>query len=71
MARCILAAIGGGGFYAWQQGLLDQAVDKGTELVESTTQTIQQEIGTRSGTRAGAGTRTGGRNPSQCRNRNL
>ena len=40
----VLAALGGGGFYAWQQGLINDAMDKGTELVDSTTQSIEAEL---------------------------
>jgi formylglycine-generating enzyme required for sulfatase activity/serine/threonine protein phosphatase PrpC len=40
----VLAALGGGGFYAWQQGLLSDAMDKGTELVDSTTKSIEAEL---------------------------
>ncbi len=40
----VLGLLGGGGFYAWQQGLVDQAIDKGTELAESAQQTIEAEL---------------------------
>ncbi len=40
----VLGLFGGGGFFAWQQGLLDQALDKGSELVESTQQSIEAEL---------------------------
>ena len=40
----VLVALGGGGFYAWQQGLLSDAMDKGTELVDSTTKSIEAEL---------------------------
>jgi len=40
----VLAALGGGGFYAWQQGLLSDAMDKGSELVDSTTKSIEAEL---------------------------
>ena len=40
----VLGVLGGGGFYAWQQGLVDQALDKGSELVESTQQSIEAEL---------------------------
>mgnify|MGYP003572085549 CR=1 FL=1 len=40
----VLAVLGGGGFYAWQQGLLGDAMDKGTELVDSTTKSIEAEL---------------------------
>jgi formylglycine-generating enzyme required for sulfatase activity/serine/threonine protein phosphatase PrpC len=40
----VVAALGGGGFYAWQQGLISEAMDKGTELVDSTTKSIEAEL---------------------------
>ena len=40
----VLGLLGGGGYFAWQQGLIDQALDKGTELVESTQQSIEAEL---------------------------
>jgi len=40
----ILGLLGGGGYFAWQQGLVDDAMKKGTELVESTAQTIEAEL---------------------------
>ncbi|MDH3387353.1 MAG: SUMF1/EgtB/PvdO family nonheme iron enzyme [Gammaproteobacteria bacterium] len=40
----VLGALGGGGYFAWQQGLVDDAMQKGSELVESTTQTIEAEL---------------------------
>ena len=40
----VLALVGAGGFYAWQQGLVDDAMNKGTELVDATTKTIEAEL---------------------------
>jgi len=40
----VLAILGGGGFFAWQQGFINDAMDKGSELVESTTQSIEAEL---------------------------
>jgi formylglycine-generating enzyme required for sulfatase activity/serine/threonine protein phosphatase PrpC len=40
----VLGLLGGGGFFAWQQGFIDSAMEKGTELVESTAQTIEAEL---------------------------
>jgi formylglycine-generating enzyme required for sulfatase activity len=40
----VLALFGGGGFFAWRVGLVDKAVDKGTELVETTAQSIEAEL---------------------------
>ncbi|MDH3218298.1 MAG: SUMF1/EgtB/PvdO family nonheme iron enzyme [Gammaproteobacteria bacterium] len=40
----VLGALGGGGYFAWQKGLVDEAMQKGTELVESTAQTIEAEL---------------------------
>ena len=40
----VLAVLGAGGFFAWQQGLVDDALNKGTALVEATTKTIEAEI---------------------------
>ncbi|MDJ0776735.1 MAG: SUMF1/EgtB/PvdO family nonheme iron enzyme [Gammaproteobacteria bacterium] len=40
----VLGVLGGGGFFAWQQGLVDQAIDKGNELVESTQESIEAEL---------------------------
>ena len=40
----VLAILGGGGFFAWKQGLISDAMDKGSELVESTTQSIEAEL---------------------------
>jgi formylglycine-generating enzyme required for sulfatase activity/serine/threonine protein phosphatase PrpC len=40
----VLAILGGGGFFAWQQGYVNDAMDKGSELVESTTQSIEAEL---------------------------
>ena len=37
----LIVAIGGGGFFAWQQGFVDDAMQKGTDLVESTTESIE------------------------------
>jgi formylglycine-generating enzyme required for sulfatase activity/serine/threonine protein phosphatase PrpC len=37
----VAVLLGGGGFYAWQQGLVDEAMKKGDALVESTTQAIE------------------------------
>ena len=40
----VLVLLTGGGLFAWQAGLVDKAVDKGTELVETTTQSIEAEL---------------------------
>jgi formylglycine-generating enzyme required for sulfatase activity/serine/threonine protein phosphatase PrpC len=40
----VLAILGGGGFFAWKQGLVSDAMEKGSELVESTTQSIEAEL---------------------------
>ncbi len=40
----VLGVLAGGGYFAWDQGLVDDAMEKGTELVESTTQTIEAEL---------------------------
>ncbi len=40
----VLGLLGGGGFFAWKKGFIDDAMQKGTELVESTTQTIEAEL---------------------------
>jgi formylglycine-generating enzyme required for sulfatase activity/serine/threonine protein phosphatase PrpC len=40
----VLAVLGGGGFFAWKQGLIDDAMDKSTEMVESTTKSIEAEL---------------------------
>jgi formylglycine-generating enzyme required for sulfatase activity/serine/threonine protein phosphatase PrpC len=40
----VLALLGGGGFFAWKQGLIDDAMEKSTEMVESTTKSIEAEL---------------------------
>ncbi|MDC1287957.1 SUMF1/EgtB/PvdO family nonheme iron enzyme, partial [Gammaproteobacteria bacterium] len=40
----VLAILGGGGFFAWKQGMINDAMDKGSELVDSTTQSIEAEL---------------------------
>ena len=40
----VLILVAGGGFFAWKRGVIDDALDKGTELVETTTQTIESEL---------------------------
>jgi formylglycine-generating enzyme required for sulfatase activity/serine/threonine protein phosphatase PrpC len=40
----VLGLLGGGGFFAWQVGLVDKAVDKGTEIVETTAESIEAEL---------------------------
>jgi len=40
----LLCLLGGGGYFAWQAGLLGKAMEKGTELVETTTQSIEAEL---------------------------
>jgi formylglycine-generating enzyme required for sulfatase activity/serine/threonine protein phosphatase PrpC len=40
----ILVLLGGGVYFGWQRGLLDDALHKGTELVESTTRSIEAEF---------------------------
>jgi len=40
----VLAILAGGGFFAWEQGIIDDAMDKGSELVNSTTQSIEAEL---------------------------
>ncbi|MFT5217992.1 MAG: formylglycine-generating enzyme required for sulfatase activity/serine [Planctomycetota bacterium] len=39
----ILGLVCGGGYFAWQQGLVDQAMQKGSELVETTKQSLESE----------------------------
>ena len=38
----IMGALCGGGYYAWQEGLIDQAVEKGTEWAELAQQQLEQ-----------------------------
>src|SRR5210317_1625743 len=40
----VLAVLGGGGFFAWKQGLIDDAMEKSTEMVESTAKSIEAEL---------------------------
>jgi formylglycine-generating enzyme required for sulfatase activity/serine/threonine protein phosphatase PrpC len=40
----VLAILGGGGFFAWKQGFVNDAMEKGSDLVESTTQSIEAEL---------------------------
>jgi len=40
----VLGLLAGGGYFGWQSGMLDNALQKGTELVESTSQSIESEI---------------------------
>jgi len=40
----LLAVLGGGGFFAWKQGLIDDVMEKSTEIVESTTKSIETEL---------------------------
>ncbi len=40
----VIGLLTGGGYYAWQKGLVDDAMEKGTELVETTTQKIEAEL---------------------------
>ena len=40
----VLAILGGGGFFAWKQGFVNDAIEKGSDLVESTTQSIEAEL---------------------------
>ncbi len=40
----VLALLGGGIYFGWQRGLLDDALQKGTELVETTTRSIEAEL---------------------------
>jgi len=40
----VLGLLGGGGFFAWKKGIIDDAMEKGSDLVESTTQTIEAEL---------------------------
>jgi len=40
----VLGLLGGGGYFAWQAGLLGKAMEKGTEIVETTTQSIEAEL---------------------------
>jgi formylglycine-generating enzyme required for sulfatase activity/serine/threonine protein phosphatase PrpC len=42
----VIGLLGGGGYFAWQKGFIDDAVEKGTEIVETTTQTIETELQT-------------------------
>ena len=38
----VLLALGGGGFFAWQQGFVDDAMQKGNELVDASKQAVDQ-----------------------------
>ncbi len=40
----VIGLLGGGGYFAWKEGLIDDAIDKGTELVETTAETIEAEL---------------------------
>ncbi len=40
----VIGVLAGGGYFAWDKGLVDDAMEKGTELVESTSQTIEAEL---------------------------
>jgi formylglycine-generating enzyme required for sulfatase activity/serine/threonine protein phosphatase PrpC len=40
----VFVGLAGGGFFAWKNGIIDNAVEKGTELVESTAETIGAEL---------------------------
>ncbi|MDH3633492.1 MAG: SUMF1/EgtB/PvdO family nonheme iron enzyme [Gammaproteobacteria bacterium] len=40
----VLGLLGGGGYFAWEKGFVDEAVEKGTEIVETTTQKIEAEL---------------------------
>jgi formylglycine-generating enzyme required for sulfatase activity/serine/threonine protein phosphatase PrpC len=40
----VLAVLGGGGFFAWKQGFIEDALEKSTEMVESTTKSIEAEL---------------------------
>ncbi len=40
----LLALIGAGGYYSWEKGLVDQAMEKGSALVESTQKSLQPEV---------------------------
>jgi len=40
----VLVLLVGGGLFAWQVGLVDKVVDKGTELVETTAESIEAEL---------------------------
>jgi formylglycine-generating enzyme required for sulfatase activity len=40
----VFAGLAGGGFFAWKSGIIDDAIEKGTELVESTAETIEAEL---------------------------
>jgi len=40
----IVGLLGGGGFFAWEQGFIDDAVEKGNDLVDSTTQSIEDGL---------------------------
>jgi formylglycine-generating enzyme required for sulfatase activity/serine/threonine protein phosphatase PrpC len=37
----VIALLGGGGFFAWKKGLINEAVNKGNDLVETTTESIE------------------------------
>ena len=39
----IFGLVCGGGYFAWQQGLVDQAIQKGNDLVETTKQSLESE----------------------------
>jgi len=40
----VIGLLGGGGYFAWQKGFIDDAVEKGTEIVETTAETIESEL---------------------------
>jgi formylglycine-generating enzyme required for sulfatase activity/serine/threonine protein phosphatase PrpC len=40
----VLAVLGGGGYFAWKQGFIDDAMEKSTEIVDSTTKSIESEL---------------------------
>jgi len=40
----VIGLLGGGGYIGWKRGMIDDALQKGTELVETTTKTIEAEL---------------------------
>ncbi len=40
----VIGLLSGGGYFAWEKGFVDEAMEKGTELVEITAETIEAEL---------------------------
>jgi len=40
----VLAVLGGGGFFVWKLGFIDDAMEKSTEMVEATTKSIEAQL---------------------------